>query len=337
MRASCKPQGSVNQLSLASDPNVADVKIQERCIGCTGSDAIPSASSALPEGTLSKRVFTASAMSSGDSTSRNCVPTSTHRTAVPLQAAAKRALRSASSTARSCRRPKSGAISLTVSSARMASSHAVCTVCNAPDHSAPSTPSGLPSVQRSLAPGHDWPTTSRRSRAARSRSEATCIQSTKPRASCRPVANTSRAKSSNWPVVSWVPRNCTPVSFSWWASSNTTTRTEGKSSATPDSRTAKSAKKRWWLTTTTSAASASLRATLTWQALNCGHCAPRQFSRVEVTSGTSGERSSRSGNSARSPVRVACDQTSMAARVPKAARPSTPPSCRASASRCKQR
>ena len=101
-----------------------------------------------------------------------------------------------------------------------------------------------------------------------------------------------------------------PVSLSECASSNTTTRTVGSSSAMPDSRIARSAKNRWWLMTTRSAASASRRARLTWQARNLGHSAPRQFSRVLVTSGMTGERSSNPGSSARSPVRVVFDQRS---------------------------
>ena len=53
------------------------------------------------------------------------------------------------------------------------------------------------------------------------------------------------------------------------------------------------------------------RASCTWQARNCGQSAPRQFSRVLVTSGMTGERSSRSGSSARSPLRVIFDQRSI--------------------------
>ena len=51
---------------------------------------------------------------------------------------------------------------------------------------------------------------------------------------------------------------------------------------------------------------ASRRACMTWQARNSGHSLPRQLSRVEVTSGITGERSSRPSISARSPLRVAC-------------------------------
>ena len=57
--------------------------------------------------------------------------------------------------------------------------------------------------------------------------------------------------------------------------------------------------------TTTSAARASRRAWLTWQALKLGQTEPRQFSRVEVTRGMTGERSSSPGSSAKSPVVVA--------------------------------
>ena len=63
--------------------------------------------------------------------------------------------------------------------------------------------------------------------------------------------------------------------------------------------------------TTTSAAMASRRARLTWQARNLGQSAPRQFSRVLVTSGITGERSSSPGSSARSPVRVVFDHRSI--------------------------
>ena len=89
--------------------------------------------------------------------------------------------------------------------------------------------------------------------------------------------------------------------------------------------------------TTTSAAIASRRARLTWQARNCGHCAPRQFSRVEVTSGISGERSSSPGSSARSPVRVTCAHSSILASVRTEARSGKTASWRASSRRCRHR
>ncbi|MCY1229300.1 hypothetical protein D9M72_416620 [compost metagenome] len=89
--------------------------------------------------------------------------------------------------------------------------------------------------------------------------------------------------------------------------------------------------------TTMSAASASRRARLTWQALNCGHCAPRQFSRVEVISGISGERSSSPGSSARSPVRVAFDHCSIFASVRRLPRSGSEASWRAMSRRCRHR
>ncbi len=101
------------------------------------------------------------------------------------------------------------------------------------------------------------------------------------------------------------------MSTIWCASSNTATSTDGSSSATPPSRSAMSAKNRWWLTTTTSAAIASRRAFITGQTANLGHSLPRQFSRVDVTSGMTSERSSSPSSSLRSPVTVDCAQTSM--------------------------
>ena len=63
--------------------------------------------------------------------------------------------------------------------------------------------------------------------------------------------------------------------------------------------------------TTTSAAMASLRAKLTWHDLKLGQGEPKQLSLVLVTSGMTGERSSRPDNSERSPVRVECDHVSI--------------------------
>ena len=142
---------------------------------------------------------------------------------------------------------------------------------------------------------------------------------------------------SSWAVPSVVPRNCTPVSTSWCASSNTAASTVGSSSATPLSRSAMSAKNRWWFTTTTSAAMASRRACITWQALNCGHSPPRQLSRVEVTSGITGERSSRPSISARSPLRVACAQASTRASARSVQRSGGGSAWRADCSRCRHR
>ena len=154
------------------------------------------------------------------------------------------------------------------------------------------------------------PTNKRKSRALSSSADANPCQSAKPRASCNPVARRSRVKSRSCEVLSCCPKKFTPVSLSWCASSNTTTRTLGSNSAIPDSRTAKSAKNKWWLITTISAASASRRALLTWQFLNAGHCEPKQFSRLEVIHGIKDERSSRPGNSAKSPVWVVRAQVS---------------------------
>jgi len=55
--------------------------------------------------------------------------------------------------------------------------------------------------------GRDLPTQRRNSRAARSVCAARVCQSTKPRACCKPTPNMSRQKSSNCPVVMFLPRN----------------------------------------------------------------------------------------------------------------------------------
>ena len=316
----------MNQLSFASSPSVAEVKIQARRESCASS---------LPwRKSLS---CTALAMSSGDSTRRSWVPTSTQRTDPGGQARAKLSARWTRTAARSCRRTKSGAISLNVSSTSMAPAQAWRSASSASSQGCTGTWSGASPAQRSLAPGAVRPTTMRRSRAALSTAATTVDQSANPRANWSPAARVSRAKSSSCPVVMWWPRNCTPVSLSWWASSKIATRTVGSSSAMPDSRTARSAKNRWWLITTTSAASASRRARLTWQPRNLGHCMPRQFSRVEVTRGISGERSSRPGSSARSPVRVVSAQSSIFASERIDVRSASEPSVRASSIRCRHR
>ena len=276
------------------------------------------------------------AMSNGDSTSRSCTPTSNQRTLPFVHGSASAFSVSPSMLARSCRRTKSGASSLTVAKPSQACCSAFCRSSKVLTQASASRPSGAASSQRTRALGGCLPTIRRSSRVACSTPPTSACQSTRPRASVRPVPSRSRQKSSNWPVLMLRPKNCTPVSFNWWASSNIATRTVGSSSAMPDSRTARSAKNKWWLTTTTSAANASRRAKLTWQALNLGHCEPKQLSRVDVTSGMMGERSSRPGSSAKSPVNVACDHASILAKV-RAEMRSPPVSCRANPSRCKQR
>ena len=145
--------------------------------------------------------------------------------------------------------------------------------------------------------------TQARARRARSAAASSC-HGCRPRACCSPAPSRSRAKSMPWALPSVVPRKATPASASWCASSNTATSTLGSSSATPVSRRLMSAKNRWWFTTTRSAAIASRRAFITWQPRYSGHSAPRQFSRDEVTSGITLERSSSPSTSARSPLAV---------------------------------
>ena len=76
----------------------------------------------------------------------------------------------------------------------------------------------------------------------------------------------------------------------------------GSSSASPSSRSITSAKNRWWLTTTTSASSAALRAFSTKQSAWNAQSAPRQLSRVDVTSGQIDAFSGTSASAPRSPV-----------------------------------
>ena len=287
----------------------------------------------------------ACAMSRGDSTMRSWRPlASSQRTAELLHGWANCCTRASSAATRACRRAKSGALSSTTSTACNAPCRVRASCASARCHATGSTPSGALPVQRDcLLTALPWPlllATWRSARAACSRAPATACQSAKPRALSSPVASRSRTQSSSCPVVSWRPRNCTPISLSWCASSNTTTRTLGSSSATPDSRTPRSAKNRWWLMTTTSAASASRRAWFTWHCAARGHCAPRQLSRVEVTSGMTGERSSSAGISARSPVRVPCAHCSTRASV-RVASPAPAPDSRAlwraASMRCRHR
>ena len=83
----------------------------------------------------------------------------------------------------------------------------------------------------------------------------------------------------------------------------------------PASRSATSAKNRWWLTTTTSASSASLRAFITKQSWKYGHSPPRQFSRVDVTSGQIGAFSGTSAARRGRRAALACAQRSIFAQV----------------------
>ena len=247
-------------------------------------------------------VRSASRMSSGDSTSRACcIARSIQRARPGTAGAANTAAVTARLCARSRSRSRSGAAPAVAASACSAAAQATCS----PSSAAPKPGRRAHSSQRSLRLPRASPagsaTASRSSRAARSQAAAISGQACRPRACCRPAASRSRAKSSSWALPSTVPRNCTPASASWCASSNTATSTLGSSSAMPVSRSAMSAKNRWWLTTTTSAAIASRRAFMTWQARNSGQSAPRQLSRVEVTSGITAERSSRPAISARSP------------------------------------
>ena len=146
-------------------------------------------------------------------------------------------------------------------------------------------------------------------------------QSTRPRAGPWVCSARSRPKDSIWPVLHWRAKKCTPMSLSWCASSNTTVVTLGSNSATPEARTPRSAKNRWWLTTTTSAFMASWRAIWVWQLRIWGQPLPRQLSRVDVTSGMMGERSSNSGTSAISPKTVDRAQSSTRASRRKSAGP----------------
>ena len=196
--ASCRPQGWVNQDRRSSSPSVAEVKIQ----------VLPAWAGP------SKRSDTACAMSSGDSTSLACRPTSSQRTASGRPWPEKCTKVSANCLARSCKRTKSGANSVTVSRARAVASAAWLAWSSASVHSALSSPSGTASVQRRRAPTGARPMVRRSSRAARSKRAATACQSTRPRASCKPVASTSCDKSSSCAVLRLRPKNWMPVSLS---------------------------------------------------------------------------------------------------------------------------
>ncbi len=277
-------------------------------------------------------------MSSGDSTSRTwCGETSIQRTWPVAASAAKRPARVASVPARSASLRNSGDSSETVSSASPAASAArprSASAARKSSRAARSSQRNLSMPRRSRS----GPAAARRSsRAAFSTAAASSCHFASPRASCRPRPSRSREKSSACALPSVVPRNCTPASGSWCASSNTATSTLGSSSATPVSRRAMSAKNRWWFTTTTSAAIASRRARTTWHCLKSAHSLPRQFSRVEVTSGMTLLRSSRPSISARSPLFVPCDHCSTLASVRTAQRSGSVADWRACFMRCRQR
>lgn len=194
----------MNQLSPSSAPNVAEVKIQARA-----------APAPPPSGTCSRRVCMVEAMSSGDSTSRSCAPTSSQRTASGAQAPTNPWASSCSWRARSAKRCRSGPSSCTASRACAASAQAATSACKAACQLAMSMRCGAgPDQARRWPPAGKRPAHSRNSRAACSSAAACCGQSRSPRACCKPMASKSRTKSSTCAVDSCRPRNCTPVSLS---------------------------------------------------------------------------------------------------------------------------
>ena len=211
-------------------------------------------------------------MSSGACTMRQWLPISSQRTPLCVSGVCGRekcVSSCASSQQRSNRRCKSGPSSATLSSAARKPSSAVAMSAKPLPHSSASTPSGAVPSQRRRA----WlcplfqvlPRVRRCSRVVYSRVCTNSCQSTKPRALARPVAKTSRQKSSNWVLARRCPKNCTPVSLSWCASSKITISVCGSNCPKPSSFSAISANSRWWLMTTISACMAWLRALARWQ------------------------------------------------------------------------
>ena len=117
-----------------------------------------------------------------------------------------------------------------------------------------------------------------------------------------PIASRASSTSERAPTPS--PKNCAARSGNWCASSTTNACAPGRISPKPSCFSARSASNRWWLTTTISATCARWRACTTKHSDQNGHSLPRQFSAVEVTSGSSGESSGSASSSARSPMRV---------------------------------
>jgi hypothetical protein len=149
----------VNQDSRASSPSVAEVKIHDRPrrpLRVAGAQHLGAP---------------ASAMSSGDSTSRNWAADidPAHRPERQCRAERRGALRQ--QRARSCSRTKSGAISLTVASAAIACSQADCSSANPCSHGSGGTDSGAGPTQRSQRAGgaasHHEPQVARRPLQAR--------------------------------------------------------------------------------------------------------------------------------------------------------------------------
>ena len=146
----------------------------------------------------SRRVRTVSAMSSGASKSRTCAPTSTQRTHPVAMGAWKALSRISTSSTRSCKRTKSGAVCTTSSRPSPRASHAVCTCSKPACQASGSMPSGTGPDHDRRELRADLANSNRRSRADNSSAEVKALQSTNPCARVRPAARLSRASSINW-------------------------------------------------------------------------------------------------------------------------------------------